>query len=83
MNIDLQEWQARYLLEALRQAETHMATAAEASANEDVRADIGNDMMRYTALHNYIERVAVAAFGPAIKDFDGAAALGTTSEVEP
>jgi hypothetical protein len=74
MNIDLQEWHTRYLLEALRLAETHLAASAEASSNEDVKADIGNDMMRFTALHDHIERVAVAAYGPAIRDFEGTVA---------
>ena len=40
--------------------------------DEDLAADLGNDMMRLTAAHDYVEREAVKAFGPSITQFSGA-----------
>ena len=65
MNIELQEWQARYLLEAMRALEQQWRDTA-AHSDEDTAADLGNDMMRLTAVHDHVEREAVKAFGPTV-----------------
>jgi len=70
MNIELQEWQARYLLEALRALEQQWRDLA-AHSDEDTAADLGNDMMRLTAVHEHLEREAIEAFGPTIANFQG------------
>jgi hypothetical protein len=72
MNIELQEWQARYILEALRALEQQWRDTA-AKSDEDTAADIGNDMIRLTAAHDHIEREALKAFVPAVAQFHGAA----------
>ncbi len=69
MKIELQEWQARYILEALRVCEAQWRETTETCNDEDQAADLGNDMMRLTAAHDYLERVAVEAFGPGVNTF--------------
>jgi hypothetical protein len=71
MNIEIQEWQARYILEALRSLERQWGDTAATCNDEDVAADVGNDMIRLTAAHDYLEREAVKAFGPNITKFSG------------
>jgi hypothetical protein len=71
MNIELQEWQARYLLEAMRALEKEWRDTA-AHGDEDTAADLGNDMMRLTAVHDHVEREAVKAFGANVTQFNGA-----------
>ena len=66
MNIELQEWQARYLLEAMRALEQQWRDTATA-------ADLGNDMMRLTAVRDHVEREAVKAFGPTVTQFQAQA----------
>jgi hypothetical protein len=77
MNIELQEWQARYLLEAMRALEQQWRDTA-AHSDEDTAADLGNDMMRLTAVHDHVEREAVKAFGPTVTQFQGAPAAPVT-----
>ena len=72
MNIELQEWQARYLLEAVRALEQQWRDTA-ARSDEDTAADLGNDMMRLTAVHDHVEREAVKAFGPTVTQFQAIA----------
>ncbi len=72
MNIELQEWQARYLLEALRILEQQWRDTA-AQCDEDRAADLGNDMMRLTAVHDHVRPEAVKAFGPTITQFQAIA----------
>jgi hypothetical protein len=71
MNIDLQEWQVRFVLEALRVLEKHWGDTAATCNDEDGAADIGNDLIRLTAAHDYLERQAVKAFGSGITKFSG------------
>ena len=42
---------------------------AAAHSDEDTAADLGNDMMRLTAVHDHLEREAVKAFGPTVTRF--------------
>ena len=36
---------------------------------QDTAADLGNDMMRLTAVDDHVEREAVQAFGPTVTQF--------------
>lgn len=69
MNIELQDWHARYILEALRMLEQQWGATARASDDEDLQADIGNDLIRLSVVHDYVERKAVEVFGPGVKEF--------------
>ena len=69
MNIELKEWQARYILEALRMLEKQWSATARASDDEDLQADIGNDMIRLSVVHDYLERNAMEAFGNRVNEF--------------
>ena len=69
MNIELQEWHARYILEALRVLEQQWSETARASNDEDLQADIGDDMIRLSGVHDYLERNAVEAFGNRVSEF--------------
>jgi hypothetical protein len=68
MNIELPEWQVRYLFEAMRALEEQWRDTA-AHSDEDTAADLGNDMMAFTAVHDHVERKAVKAFGPTVIEF--------------
>jgi hypothetical protein len=72
MNIELQEWQVRYLLEAMRALEQQWRDTA-AHSDEDTAADLGNDMMCLTAVHDHVDREAVNAFGPTVTQFQAIA----------
>ena len=78
MKIELQEWQTRYILEALGQLEKQWGDTDAACNDEDLAADIGNDMTRLTAAHDYLERVAVEAFGPGVKELSREPIFPTT-----
>ena len=69
MTIELDEWRARYLLEALRVCEAQWATLAKASDDEDTQADYGNDILKLGVLYDGFEAEAVKAFGAGIKEF--------------
>jgi len=69
MTITLDEWRARYILEALRVCEAQWPATAKASTDEDSQADYGNDIARLTIVHDGFERAALEAFGARVKEF--------------
>ena len=69
MKITLDEWRARYILEALRVCEAQWSATAKASDDEDAQADYGNDIANLSMVYDGFEKAAVEAFGPGIKEF--------------
>ncbi len=72
MIIELDEWRARYLLEALRVCQSHWSATAKDSEDEDLQADYGNDIVRLSILYDYIQDNAIEAFGSKIEEFSRA-----------
>ena len=69
MTITLDEWRARYILEALRVCQAQWSATAKASNDEDLQADYGNDIVRLSIVYDGLERTAVESFGPEVKEF--------------
>jgi hypothetical protein len=69
MKITLDEWRARYILEALRVCEAQWSATAKASDDEDVQADYGNDIAKLSIVYDGLEKAAVEAFGAQVKEF--------------
>jgi hypothetical protein len=68
MNIEPQEWQAWYVLDALRALE-HQWQDIAAHSDEETAPDLGNEMMLLTVVHYHFECEAVKAFGPTVTNF--------------
>ena len=69
MTFELDQWRARYLLEALRVCEAQWSSVAKASDDEDVQADYGNDLLKLGVLYDGLEQEAVKAYGAGIREF--------------
>jgi hypothetical protein len=70
MTIELTEWDSRNVLEGLCTLEQKWLEVIQNSADEDERADYGNDLalLRYTK--DRIKEESVKAFGPSVTTFD-------------
>ena len=65
MNVDLNEWRTRLVLEALQTLDEKWTTIIEAAAakgDEDSAADYGNDLMLLMTLREELEELAIKAF---------------------
>ena len=69
MMIHIDEWRARYLLEAMRVCEAQWSVIAKGSDDEDVQADYSNDILKLGVLYDGLEAQAVKAFGTGIREF--------------
>lgn len=72
MNLDLNEWRTRLVLEALQTLDEKWTTTIEAAAakgDEDTAADYGNDLMMLMTLREELEELAITAFSANITDF--------------
>ncbi len=80
MTIELDQWRARYLLEALRVCEAQWSSIAKASDDEDVQADYGNDLLKLGVLYDGLEQEAIKAHGAGIREFSRLAIADMTPE---
>ncbi len=74
VHLDLNHWEARFLLEACRALHKEWLDAANAATDEDEQADYSNDLGQLEIIRRRLEQEACATFGPNIKQFSREAA---------
>lgn len=68
-DFELNDWEARFLLEACRTLQAEWFKAAHATADEDEQADYSNDLGQLEIVERRLEQEACKAFGPQVKAF--------------
>jgi hypothetical protein len=69
LDFELNEWEARFLLEACRTLHMQWFKAAHATLDEDEQADYSNDLGQLEIVQRRLEQEACKVFGPQIRDF--------------
>ena len=69
LEISLIESETKILLEALLEKETAMSEICESSDDEDLIADIGNDLIELRLLLKAVKEQAVSLFGTSVLEF--------------
>ncbi len=69
MMLDLNRWEAKIVLEALHTLDTQWNAAIDATDDEDVQAEYGNDLAQLQLVHERIAAAACAEFGPGVREF--------------
>jgi hypothetical protein len=64
LNLDLSEQETRTVLEALGCLDLYMRKMIDGSDSEDVKADVGNDLIAARLLAEHIQNQATELFGP-------------------
>jgi hypothetical protein len=70
LKVELSEWEAKLLLEAVAELETKWSTICDTSDDPDEVADYGNDLIELRMVKESVTAQAVEAFGPAVTNFD-------------
>ena len=63
------ESEAKIILESLIEQEARMAEICNTSDDEDLIADIGNDLIELRLLLNRLKEEAISNFGPSVLEF--------------
>ena len=71
MTVNLTEWNCRNILEGLSTLEQKWLTDICATADEDMRADLGNDLALLRLTRDTLQAAAVEEFGLGVTDFNG------------
>ena len=66
LKLELDSYDARFILEALHDLSEKWHRINQTTADEDEQADYGNDVMFLDSRRERIERLAVEVFGPQI-----------------
>ena len=69
LNVNLNDWETRYILESLSKEMTHLKAINSSSQDEDEAADAGNDFIEVSGLYDQMSSNAVEIFGQQILDF--------------
>jgi len=69
LDFELNDWEARFLLEACRRLSAEWLRAAHATTDEDEQADYSNDLGQLEIVQRRLEHEACKAFGPHVKEF--------------
>jgi len=69
LKLELDSYDARFILEALQELSDKWRHINRTTTDEDEQADYGNDVMFLDSRRERIERLAVEAFGPQVKNF--------------
>lgn len=67
--LDLVESEVKILLESLTEKEQRMAVLCETSHDEDLIADVGNDLIELRLLLNSLRKSAIEKFGSSVLNF--------------
>ena len=70
MTVSLSHWQARIVLEALRQLEAKWNCANQCAHDEDEQAEYANDLIQLGMVKDHFTAEAVNEFGPSVAEFD-------------
>jgi len=69
IEFELNDWEARFLLEACRTLHRQWLTAAHAATDEDEQADYSNDLGQLEIVQRRLEQAACKAFGAQVNEF--------------
>ncbi|MEZ8188271.1 hypothetical protein ACED29_20930 [Shewanella sp. 5S214] len=69
LNVNLNDWETRYILESLSKKMAHLKAINASSEDEDEAADAGNDFIEVSGLYDQMSSNAVEVFGQQILDF--------------
>ena len=69
LELTLTESEAKIVLEAMLKREEEMVQICRASDDEDLVADVGNDLIELRLLLKSLRERAVASFGPRVLNF--------------
>ncbi len=69
MIFELNNWEARFLLEACRVLHGQWLDIAHTTTDEDEQADYSNDLGQLEIVQRRLEQESCQAFGPGIKEF--------------
>jgi len=69
MMTDLNRWESRLVLEALRILEEKWITTIDNTEDEDVQSEYGNDLAQLQLVKERLEALACKEFGPAVTQF--------------
>ena len=70
LQIHLNEWDARFIIEALKELEARWQHINETSLNEDEQAEYGNDLVALYETKERFLKAATDAFGKSVASFD-------------
>ncbi len=69
MTLDLNNWEARLVLEAMRTLEAQWITVIDGTDDEDVPSEFGNDLAQLEMTRERIEAAACVEFGRGVRVF--------------
>jgi hypothetical protein len=69
LDFELNDWEARFLLEACRTLHAQWLKAAHATLDEDEQADYSNDLGQLEIVQRRLEQESCKIFGPQVKEF--------------
>ncbi len=69
MMLELNSWEARLLLEAMRALDAKWSAVIDSSDDEDIQSEYGNDLAQLQLVHERIEVAACEEFGPTVSVF--------------
>jgi len=69
LELNLVESEAKIILEALYEKEASMESICNSSSDEDLKADIGNDLVELRIFLNEFKNNAISKFGESVLEF--------------
>ncbi|GAB2198642.1 hypothetical protein [Sessilibacter sp. MAH4] len=69
LQVNLNDWETRYILESLSNEMARLKTINAESNDEDEAADAGNDYIEISGLYDSLSQKAVYVFGEQILNF--------------
>ena len=69
MMLELNSWEARFVLEALRTLDAKWNATIDATDDEDIQSEYGNDLAQLQIVHERFEAAACKEFGPGVREF--------------
>ena len=69
MMIELNSWETRIVLEALRRLDAEWNAVIDGTEDEDIQSEYGNDLGQLDIVHERICEAAVEEFGPGINSY--------------
>jgi hypothetical protein len=69
MTLDLNRWESRIILEALRALDEKWTATIDGTDDENIQSEYGNDLAQLQIVQERIEAAASKEFGPHVAEF--------------
>jgi len=69
MMLDLNSWETKFVLEAIRRLDATWNAIIDDTDDEDIQSEYGNDLAQLQLVQQRIESAACKEFGPWVKEF--------------